>query len=277
MTGRIQIVTCEIDNPENIENVRSAWKIFLTINNPDEIWEEIKKILNTDISNLSSDFSFTLNFEDLILHIMNNFFENPEFNNEILKDLEKIDQIILWSNKIPNLQLARRFLRTFINELMNTTPIATNNIQKVINHARKNQITLDFQNDTIKNWQQKLDEKIRESQTNQQSMLDFAAHGTGALRATSPKLMNYNPFEYHRLEQSTHQQMSKQRDELQKNYNPQPISTTYNQAEFVTPQLNQQSLPSPLPLQVPKTAKPVSSMLFMPKASNIKNVVRRIK
>ena len=230
------------------------------INNSNEIWEKIKKLMKT--MDVTEDPRHTG------LSILAFSLKNSKFNDEIFKDLEKIDQMMLWceqdGKRIGNL------LITFINELIKRAPKTANQAQEMIDYVQNF-----LPSSKTSEWQQQLDEKNKLSQTHEQSMLDFARHGTGALRSTAPKLMNYNPFEYQRLQQSTQQQMRKQRDDLQKNYESLPISTTDNQAEFITPQSNQQS--QPLPLQVPKTARPASSMLRMPKASNIKNAIRAIK
>ena len=235
--------------------------LFFKINNSNEIWEKIKKLMKTMIVNEDPHYTG--------LSILAFSLKNSKFNDEFFKDLEKIDQMMSWCTQYGKYYV-NLLLITFINELIKRAPKTADQAQEMIDYAKKF-----LPSSKTSEWQQQLDEKNKLSQTHEQSMLDFARHGTGALRSTGPKLMNYNPVEYQRLQQSTQQQMRKQRDDLQKNYESLPISTTDNQAEFITPLSNQQS--QSLPLQVPKTARPASSMLRMPKASNIKNAIRAIK
>ncbi|MBP6892576.1 hypothetical protein KBB68_03275 [Candidatus Babeliales bacterium] len=250
-----------------------AWDLLFKINNPNECWQKIKLYLNNPYDTFHDSF------------LLNRLYSLLISNSDIFKNLEKIDQIILWLKK--HIQQNNFMAAIYIIFAIITTEsisITTDQAQSIMNLIQENKEcfnnTLDSKNfpgfSNYLKFATALNAKMASTQTRTQSILNFARKVTGALRATNPKLMNYNPLEYQRMQQTDQELMRKQRDDLQNSYDERSISAPYGQNQIAIPKLHQQSQNPPLPLQVPKMTKQ-PSILFKPKVSNIKSMTRMIK
>ncbi len=241
-----------------------AWDLAKIILNEHQLWQKIATSLKNRQNVLNIIWiSAWLFLVELIQQ------------GHIFKDPEQIDQIILWSDMYEDSISGKKMLN-LIDNLVNNSPVSATHLLKIINLMKKHEeewASTEELKVAFIDLQDKLLKKIPKNQTNQQPMMDFARNGTGALHATTPKLMRYDSVtEQMKYQKMIEGQIQAQQAQLERIYRQQEATTTNIENDSTFYQMKQQPLPKTLPLQTPSLQKPP---LSMPKVSSLKRAAMR--